>query len=207
MRFIIGKKIKMTQIPAINSELLVPVTLIKAGPCYVTQIKHKNKDGYTAVQIGFEEAKKLTKPLEGHLKKANKKLRFLKEFKLPPEEINNKFKVGNLINISIFKPGDKVKVTSKSKGKGFQGVVKRWHFRGVSKTHGTKHAHRQPGSIGIGGHQKVMKGKKMPGRTGNKTITINNLEILSIDEKNNLIAVKGAVPGHRNTIVTIQTKD
>lgn len=197
----------MTQIPATNSNTLIPVTLIKAGPCYITQIKHKLKDGYSAVQIGFEETKKLTKPLEGHLKKTGKKLKYLKEFKLPPEEINNKLKINDQISVSIFKPGDKVKITGTSKGKGFQGVVKRWHFRGVSRTHGTKHAHRQPGSIGIGGHQKVMKGKKMPGRAGNKTVTVDNLEIINIDEKNNLIVVKGAVPGHRNSILTIRAKD
>lgn len=206
MRFIIGKKIKMTQLPANNNDKhLIPVTLIKAGPCYITQIKQKDKDGYSAIQIGFEETKKLNKPLEGHLKKINKKLKYLKEFRVPNEQIDNKFKLGDLITVSIFKPGDKVKVTGRSKGKGFQGVIKRWHFRGVSRTHGTKHAHRQPGSIGIGGHQKVMKGKKMPGRAGNKTITIKNLEIINIDEKNNLIAIKGSIPGHRNSIVTIST--
>lgn len=201
MRFILGKKIEMTKIQD-NNNLLVPVTIIKAGPCYVSQIKDISKDKYNAIQIGFEEIKKINKPQKGHLKNINKKLRYLHEFRVAGEEIK-KFKIADVIDVSIFKEGDKIDLTGLSKGKGFQGVVKRWRFKGVSRTHGTKHAHRQPGSIGMAGHQKVAKGKKMAGRTGNKTITIKNLQIINIDKDNGLIAVKGAVPGFRNTLLKI----
>lgn len=205
MKFILGKKIGMSQIPDKNGKM-VSATFIKAGPCFITQIKSKEKNGYSAVQIGFEEAKKLKKPQEGHLKKIKKKLRFLREFRIEDEKYLKNLKVGDIIDVSIFKEGEKVNITGKSKGKGFQGVVKRWGFKGAPKTHGTKHAHRQPGSIGVAGLQRVKKGQKMAGRTGGKTVTIKNLEILDVDKNNNLLVVKGHVPGANNSLVKIVSK-
>ncbi|MCD6115187.1 50S ribosomal protein L3, partial [bacterium] len=168
MKFILGKKIGMTQIWKENK--VIPVTLIEAGPCFVTQIKTKEKDGYQAVQLGFEKIEK-----EKKIKKSqkNKPFRYLREFRLDNVE---EFKVGDVIDVSRFEPGEKVKVSGISKGKGFQGVVKRWGFSGRNATHGVKHEERKPGSIGSAFPQRVIKGKKMPGRMGNERVTIKNLE-------------------------------
>ena len=193
MAFILGKKIEMSQI--FNDDKVIPVTLIEAGPCFVTQIKGKEKDGYKAAQIGFEkmEDKKVKKPLK------QKPFRYLREFK---NDIKD-FKISQRIDVSIFKEGDIVKISGISKGKGFQGVVKRWGFSGRNATHGVKHEQRTLGSVGASGPERVFKGKKMPGRTGGEMVTVRNLKIVKIDKENNLMAVKGAVPGKRGAVLEI----
>ena len=176
-------------------------TILKSGPCTVTQIKNKKVDGYSAIQLGFEPAKNLNKPLTGHLIKTNSKFRTLKEFRVS-DEISSK--VGDSIDVSIFSKGQYLNITSKSKGRGFTGTVKRWNFKGGPKTHGQSDRHRAPGSIGAGSTPgKVVKGKKMAGRYGGEQFTIKNLEILEIDLENNLLYVSGSVPGATNTLVSI----
>jgi len=171
-----------------NDKTTIPITLITAGPCFVAQIKTKEKDKYQSVQIGFEEK--------------NKSYRYLKEFKVEEMEIGN-YKTGDRLDASVFKEREKVKISGINKGKGFQGAVKKWGFHGRNATHGVKHEERTLGSVGATGPQKVFKGKKMHGRMGNKRVTIKNLEIIKIDLENNLIAVKGAVPGRKGTLVEI----
>ena len=183
---------------------VIPITLIEAGPCEVLQIKTKDTDGYGAVQIGFqkiEKKKKIKKPMKG------KEYRYLKEFKAQPTTSNQQpatFKVGDKIDVSVFLEGDKVKISGASKGKGFQGVVKRWGFHGRNASHGVKHEQRKPGSIGSSWPERVVKGKKMAGRMGNERVTTKNLKIVKVDKENNLLAVCGAVPGHRGTLVEIR---
>ena len=176
---------------------VIPVTLIEAGPCFVSQIKNKEKDGYASVQVGFEEIKK-----EKKIKKTmkGKPFRYLKEFKDP----DGKFELGQKIDVSIFKQGEKVKISGISKGKGFQGGVKRWGFSGRNATHGAKHEERTIGSVGRSDAERVFKGKRMPGRMGAERITTENLKIIKVDAENNLIAVKGAVPGRRGTLLEIR---
>lgn len=185
----------------------VPVSLIKVGPCIVTQIKKEDTDGYWAVQIGFGEKKikNLTKPQKGHLKGATKdKLapRFLREVGVESE---SKLKVGDVISVSeVFKKGDVVSITGTSKGKGFQGVVKRWRFAGGPKTHGQSDRLRAPGSIGQGTTPgRVWKGKKMPGRMGGESIVIKNLRVVEVDSENNQIFVSGPVPGTKDSLIII----
>jgi large subunit ribosomal protein L3 len=203
MKFILGLKLGMSQIFDEKGKV-VPVTLIEAGPCIVTQIKTKEKDGYCAVQIGFGKAKRVTKALAGHLKDLGK-LRFLREFRNEEPKINDKeLKKGDKITVSIFKEGDLVKVSGLSKGKGFAGVVKRWHFSGRPASHGTKHELRTPGSVGSSFPQRVIKGKKMPGRMGYKRVTIRNLKVVKVDPENHILAVKGAIPGRKGTLVEIR---
>lgn len=196
MPFILGKKVGMTQIWKENN--VVPVTLIEAGPCFVTQIKKKEKDRYEAIQIGYE---KITK--EKNIKKTqkNKPYKWLKEFK---EKLEN-IKEGDIIDVSVFKTGQLVKVSGISKGKGFQGGVKRWGFAGRNSTHGVKHEHRTIGSTGMCLPERVMKGKKMPGRMGSQRVTVKNLEIMMIDKEKNLLVVKGAVPGRKGTLLEIRS--
>jgi len=173
---------------------VIPVTLIEAGPCQVLQLKTKEKDGYEAVQIGFkkiEKKKKVKKPME------KKPFRFLREFR------DGEHKLGSEISVAVFQEGDVVKVSGISKGKGFQGAVKRWGFAGRNATHGVKHEHRTLGSIGTTGPQRVIKGKKMPGHLGFVRKTVKNLKIVKIDQENNLLAVKGAVPGPKGTLLEI----
>jgi len=200
MKFILGKKIGMSQLFDENGQV-VPVTLIEAGPCWVSQIKTKEKDDYQSVQIGFEEIKerKVKKPQKGYFKKAGltKYFRYLREFK------NGDLKVGDKIDVSIFSQGDIVKVSGISKGKGFQGVVKRHGFSGFPATHGTKHGLRAPGSIGSAFPERVFKGKKMAGRMGNERVTLQGLKVAQIDKENNLLAIKGAVPGRRGVLLEI----
>ncbi len=193
MKFILGKKIEMGQLFS-EDGAVIPVTWIEAGPCFVTQIKNQEKDNYQAVQIGFEKKKKNIKKTE-----KGKEYKYLKEFKV--DEVP--FKEKEEINVSIFKEGDIVKISGISKAKGFQGVVKRWGFHGSSKTHGTKHTLRKPGSIGATDPARVFKGKKMAGRMGGGRITVKNLKIVKIDKDKNLLAVKGAVPGRRGTLLEI----
>jgi len=200
MKFILGKKSGMTQIFNKKGHV-IPVTLIEAGPCFAIQNKTKEKDGYQSVQIGFEEIKdrKTKKPQKGHFKKANleKNFRYLREFK------NSNLKTGQKIDVSLFNPGEIVRVTGISKGKGFQGVVKRHGFSGFPASHGTKHGLRAPGSIGSAWPQRVFKGRKMAGRMGSDRITVQGLEIAQVDKDNNLLAIKGAVPGKRGTLLEI----
>ncbi|MDP2820794.1 MAG: 50S ribosomal protein L3 [bacterium] len=201
-KFILGKKIEMTQI--FEGEKVIPVTLIKAGPCFITQIKTKDKDGYQAVQIAFDEIKKLGKAVLGQMRGLGK-FRYLKEFRAK-QPAENSFKVGDKIDVSVFQIGDKVSVIGVSKGKGFQGGVKRWGFSGRNATHGVKHEHRTIGSVGMRFPQRVIKGRRMPGRMGVERVTIKNLKIIKIDKENNLFAIEGAVPGARGTLLEIKTE-
>ena len=198
MNFILGKRIDMSQ-KFQDDGTVVPVTLIQAGPCVVSQLKNKEKDGYEAVQIGFGAKKRVNKPLKGHLKDLGD-FRYLREF---PVDKSSDYKKGQNIDISIFKTGDKVKVTGITKGKGFQGVVKRYGFKGSPASHGHKDQLRMPGSAGATGPQRVLKGKKMPGRMGGDRQTTKNLEVVEVDKEKNIIAIKGAVPGARNGLVLI----
>ena len=200
MKFILAEKKEMTQ-KFTEDGTVIPVTKVVAGPCFVTQTKKLKQDGYTAVQLGFGEKNKIAKPQQGHFKNLGK-FRYLKEFRLSAEEAA-KLVVGNKISATIFKPGDIVKVTGTSKGKGFQGVVKRWGFHGSPASHGHKDQLRMPGSIGAGGVQHVFKGMRMGGRTGGAQITVSNLEIIDIDSEKNEIFIKGAVPGARNNLILI----
>lgn len=179
---------------------VIPVTLVEAGPCFVTQIKSNEQDKYEAVQIGYE---KLTKK---HIKSPQKDrpYRYLKEFRDKEGKSEKvELKVGDEIKANIFTEGEKVKIASISKGKGFQGGVKRHGFSGRDATHGTKHEERTIGSIGSAFPQRVIKGKKMPGRMGTDRVTSKNLEIIKI--KDNIIAIKGAIPGKRGSLVEIST--
>lgn len=205
MAFILGEKIGMSQIFDKDGNT-IPVTVIEVGPCLVTQIKTKGKDGYRAVQIGFGSKKKITKPLQGHIKKITnqsglKNFRWLKEFKI---ENGADIKGGDAVNVAAFSEGDLVEVSGISKGKGFQGVVKRHHFRGFPASHGTKHGLRTSGSIGGGFPERVIKGLRMAGRMGGGRITVKNLEIVKVDAENNLLAIKGAVPGAKGTLLEIR---
>ncbi len=196
MKYILGKKLEMSQVYGPDGSI-IPVTLIKAGPCYVTNVITKERSGYEAVQIGFEVIKKLNKPEEGHLKELPK-LRHLVEFRME----NPSAKRGDVIEATSFIPGDLVEVVGVSKGKGFQGVVKRHHFHGHPSSHGHKDQERMPGSIGAGGPQHVFKGRRMAGHMGSDQTTVKNLKVIEVRE-DGIIAVKGAVPGARNTIVHI----
>lgn len=198
MSGLMGKKIGMTQIFNDEGEV-TPVTVIEAGPCIVTQVKTREKDGYDAVQLGFMQAKKVNKPKEGHLK--DKKLKHLREFKIEkPEE----FKLGQEIKVDIFKPKDLVKIKGKSIGKGFAGTVKRWHFSRGPMSHGSK-SHRRPGSIGAGTTPgRVFKGTRMAGRLGNRNVTQKGLEIVAVDLEKNLLLVRGSVPGAGKNLVEIR---
>lgn len=199
----IGKKIGMTQLFQENG-VVVPVTVLQAGPCVVVQRKTKENDGYDSVQIGLVEArkKKVTKPLGGHFKKANiPPTRVLREFKLEQGATLNP---GDRILVSLFKEIDKVDITGTSKGLGFMGVVKRHGFRGGAATHGSMF-HRAPGSIGGSSFpSRVFKGMRMGGRTGNQRVTIRNLQVLQVDEEKNLLLVKGAIPGPKGTTIIIR---
>lgn len=201
---IIGKKIGMTQIFDENGNV-VPVTIISAGPCAVVQKKTKSKDGYTAVQLGFIEdnpLKKANKPATGHFAKSElDPARILREFKY---DENSEIKVGDKFSVELFKTGEKVHVCGKSIGKGFAGVMKRWGFRGGKDTHGSMF-HRRPGSIGSSAYpSRVMKGKKLPGHMGNSRVTVKNLTIIDTDKENNLLVVKGSIPGSNGGYVLIK---
>jgi len=207
MKFILAKKLQMTQIFDLEGRA-VPVTLIQAGPCFVTQIKSKDtKDGYSAVQIGFGEMKekKVKKPQAGHLAKIpNPKsqipnLKYLREFRTEDSEL----KLGDEIKADVFKEGDFVKVIGISKGKGFQGVVKRHGFKGGPASHGQKDRLRAPGSIGATFPERVIKGMRMAGRMGADQVTVEGLKIAKVDAENNIIAIKGAVPGNRGSLIEI----
>lgn len=200
---LLGRKVGMMQIFTERGEV-VPVTVVSAGPCVVTQVRVADHDGYNAVQLGYEEvpARKLSKPQQGHLKAAGALVRILREFQADnPQE----HKPGDVINVELFQPGQKVDISGNTKGRGFTGVVKRWGFHGGPKTHGQSDRHRAPGSIGAGTTPgRVWKGQKMAGRTGNKRVTVQNLEIVEVLPEKNLILVKGSVPGARNGLLQIR---
>src|SRR3989344_6794879 len=195
MKYILGKKIEMSQMFDDKGNI-VPVTLISAGPCVVLQKKTKDKEGYDSLQIGFVKIlkkSKVKKPMKG------KEYKYIKEAR--DEE---GAQVGEEINVSLFKEGDKVNVSGMSKGKGYQGGVKRHGFHGRNATHGAKHEERQIGSVGQRFPQHVIKGRKMPGRMGYDRVTVKNLKIAKIDAENNVLALKGAIPGHRGTLLEIR---
>jgi len=203
MKFILGKKIEMTQVW--RGEQVVAVTKIQTGSCVVVQVKNDSKDGYEAVQIGWGEKKEknIAKPQKGHMKGLGN-FRYLKEFRLKKEE--NTFKKGDIFDISSFVEGDKIKVTGTSKGKGFQGVVKRHGFAGQTKTHGTKDQVRMPGSIGATGPAHVFKGTRMGGRMGGDQVTMPTSEVVEVDTENKVLYIKGGVPGARNSLIMISGK-
>ncbi len=201
MRAILGKKIGMTNYFNNKGEM-VPVTLVEAGPCVVTQIKSADKDGYQAVQIGFDEARKLSKPLMGHLKGSKSKSRYLKEAKIEDENL----KVGDTITCDVFKEGEKIHVTGLTKGKGFAGTIKRHNFARGPMTHGSRNQ-RRPGSIGAMFPQHVFKGRKMAGQMGHVQTTVKNLLVEKVDTEGNVIAVKGAIPGPRKSLLLIKSAD
>ncbi|MBR1801915.1 50S ribosomal protein L3 [Candidatus Saccharibacteria bacterium] len=203
MKVIIGTKIGMTQIIG-EDGLVTPVTILQAGPITATQIKTVETDGYNAVQFGYGQGKNLSKSVTGHVKKASVTPKILKEFRTDSAA---DLKVGDNITVEAFEIGDKVTVTGTSKGKGFAGTVKRWNFEESRNTHGFKGDIRKVGSIGSMYPQKVFKGKRMPGRMGHDQVTVKNLIVAYIDKENNLIGLKGAVPGPKKGIVTVEGKE
>ena len=199
---IIGKKIGMTQLFDENGTI-IPVTVVEAGPCVVVQRKTAENDGYDAVQIGFGAIsdKKLTKALKGHFAKADVAAkRVLREFRLRDITLA----VGDIIKADTFAPGDHVDVCGTSKGKGYAGTIKRWHNHSLKDTHGSGPVHRHAGSNGAcSSPSRVFKGKRLPGHMGSERVTVQNLDIVKVDAENNLIAIRGAVPGPKNGIVYI----
>ena len=197
---IIGKKLGMTQVFRENGKAEA-VTAVEAGPCTVIQVKTAAKEGYNAVQLGFGEAKRLNSPRRGHLKELGQ-FKYLKEFRLTDSEA---IEVGERVDVSLFKAGDLVDVTGVSKGKGFAGVVKRYHFAGGPKTHGQSDRHRAPGSIGATTSPgRVFKGMRMAGHMGNRRVTVRRLEVFDADPDRNLLLVRGALPGSRNGLLLIK---
>ncbi len=199
---LIGKKIGMTRIFDENGAS-VPVSVIRVGPCPVVQVKTEDNDGYEAVQVGFEEMRptKANLPRLGHFRKCKlPPYRFVQEFRVKDA---GRFEPGQLLSVEVFNDAALVNVSGKSKGKGFQGVVKRHGFHGGKKTHGSK-SHRVPGSIGMAAYPgRVLKGRKLPGQMGHENVNVRNLEVAGIDLENNLLLLKGAVPGSRNTILRV----
>lgn len=204
MRGILGRKVGMTQIFD-ERGAVVPVTVIEAGPCYVTQIKTAERDGYRAIQLGFEEtkSKRLTKGQQGHLQRNNLPLlRQLREIRVKDETA---FQVGQQITVDIFTAGERVDIVGKSKGRGFAGTIKRHGFHRQPKTHGQSDRERAPGSIGgTTGVSRVFKGKRMAGRMGNARVTSENLLVALVDPERNLLAVRGSVPGPKGGLVLVK---
>lgn len=200
---IIGKKIGMTQLFD-ESGKVIPVTVIEAGPCVVVTKKTTENDGYEAVQIGYGDIsdKKVTKPMKGHFAKADVAAKkFLKEFRLDDTSVLN---IGDILKADTFANGDKVDVQGISKGKGYAGTIKRWNGHSLKDTHGTGPVHRHAGSMGAcSDPSRVMKGKKLPGHMGTEKVTVQNLEVVKVDAENNLIALKGAIPGPKGGVVYI----
>lgn len=198
---LIAEKLGMTQI--FREDGVIPVTVLRAGPCYVTQLKSKETDGYDAVQLGFKEqdSERVNSPMNGHFDKAGcKPQRYLAEFPLDPAE----YESGQEISAGIFEEGDMADVTGISKGKGFAGGVKRWGFSGGPSSHGARF-HRRPGAIGqCATPSRVFKGKKMPGRLGGERVTTLNLKVVSVDTNKNLILVRGSVPGPKGSVVLMR---
>ena len=202
---ILGKKLGMTQIFG-NDGLVVPVTVIEAGPCFVTQIKTVENDGYSAVQLAFGDVREklINKPLIGLLKKANvESKKYLKEFKL---DNASELKLGDKITCEIFAEGDLVDIVGTSKGHGFTGTIKKYNFNRLRMSHGNGPVHRHLGSIGSNTYPgKVFKGKKMAGRWGNEQVTIQNLKVVKVDAERNIILVKGGIPGAKGSLVSIKS--
>ena len=203
---IIGKKVGMTQVYAEDGQA-IPATVIEAGPCVVVQRKSKEKDGYAAVQMGLVErrtVKRVTKPMKGHFDKAGlPPCRVLREF---PVEEGAEVKVGDKVSVDLFAAGDEITVTGISKGKGFQGVVKRHHFRGGAATHGSMF-HRAPGSIGASAFpSRVLKGMRAAGHMGSETVTIRNVRVVRVEAGNNILVVRGSIPGAGGSYVVIRKK-
>lgn len=197
---ILGKKLGMTRVFEENGAV-TPVTVIEAGPCTITQIKTRVIDGYDRVQVGFQETKKLNSPQRGHLRRSGGLFRELRE--LPVSDLED-LEVGQTITADIFTPGEIIKVTGISKGRGFAGGVKRHGFRGGPKTHGQSDRHRAPGSIGAGTYPgKVFKGLKMAGHMGMQQVTVKGLQVVQVDQARNLLLIKGAVPGPQGGVVAI----
>ncbi len=199
----LGRKVGMTQVFS-EKGVVIPVTVISAGPCVVTQVRTAASDGYEAVQLGFEQvpARKITRPEQGHLKAAGLLVRILREFSADNVQDHQP---GELINVELFTAGQLVDVSGNSKGRGFAGVVKRHHFRGGPKTHGQSDRHRAPGSIGAGTTPgRVWKGQKMAGRMGGKRVTVQNLEVVEVIADKNLLLIKGSVPGAPNALLQIR---
>ncbi len=203
MKGLIGKKVGMTQIFD-EQGTAIPVTVIQAGPCYVTQIRTPERDGYRAVQLGYEEVrpKRLTAGQRGHLKRNDlPPLRYLREFRVDTVDV----KEGDILTVAVFQVGDKVDVTGTSKGRGFAGAVKRHGFAGGPKTHGQSDRWRATGSRGAATYPgKTWKGSRAPGHMGNRRVTVQGLTVVWVDPERNLLAVKGAVPGPRNGLVLVR---
>lgn len=201
---ILGRKLGMTQVWS-DDDRLIPVTVIEAGPCVVTQVKTEKNDGYNAMQIGFGEIaeSKVNKPMAGHFEKAGVEAkRHLQEVRL---DADDQVKAGSTITVDIFSEAKAVHVTGVSKGKGFAGAMKRHNFKGGPGGHGS-HSHRVPGSVGqCATPSRVFKGKKLPGHMGTDTVTVRNLDVVRIDAEQNLLLVKGAVPGAKGALLTIRT--
>jgi large subunit ribosomal protein L3 len=204
MRFILGTKLNMSQVWTDDGKVQ-PVTLISAGPNVVTQVKTVEKDGYSALQVGFgsRNPKRISKAVKGHLKELGS-FSALKEFRV---DAAPGVLVGDKIDASVFKPGDEIIVSAISKGKGFQGGVKRYGFHGGSRTHGQKHSEREPGGIGGGGRAggRVAKGMRMAGRMGSDRVTVKGLRIVQVNAAKNIILISGAVPGRRGTLVEVRS--
>ena len=199
---LIGKKLGMTRI-FMDEGKSIPVTVLQIGPCIITQKKIREKDGYNAIQIGFEPRKEIrvNKPLKGHFEAAGKGcFAHLREIRV---ESTDEFELGHELKSDIFAAGDTIHVSGLSKGRGFSGVMKRWGFSGGKKTHGSR-SHRVPGSIGCSASPgRVQKGKKLPGRMGNQRVTIKNLKVVDVRPEMDVVLVKGAVPGSRNSLVEV----
>lgn len=203
MKGLLGKKVGMTQIFDDDGKA-IPVTVVMAGPCYVTQVRTEESEGYASVQLGFGEVNpsRLTGGELGHLNKHKlPPVKFLREFRVKELDVA----VGDELGVSVFEVGDRIDVTGTSKGKGFAGTVKRYGFAGGPKTHGQSDRQRAPGSAGAGTTPgRVFKGKRSPGRMGNERKTVQNLEVVLVDEERNLIGIKGAVPGSKGRLVMIK---
>ena len=203
MKALLGTKIGMTQIIS-EDGVTIPVTLIQAGPCTVTQVKSVETDGYNAVQVAYGEGKNLSKAVAGHVKTSKVTPKFIREFRV--DELGD-IKVGDIIDVNNFAIGEYVDATGTSKGKGFAGTVKRHNFNTSKKTHGGNGNVRKPGSIGSMYPQKVFKGKRMAGRMGAERVTVKNLEVAYISLEDNLVGVKGAVPGPRKGLIVLNGKE
>jgi len=195
----------MTQVFDENGRV-IPVTVIQAGPCWVTQVKTQDNDGYDAIQVGFEESRRINSPERGHLAKGGTPLlRHLREWRVND---SSGFVVGQRLDVSLFEPGERVHVVGTSKGKGFQGVVKRHGFAGGPKTHGQSDRHRAPGSIGSGTTPgRVLKGLRMAGKMGNERVAVRNLLVVRADTDRNLLLVRGAIPGPREALIAVSKGD
>ena len=203
MKALLGTKIGMTQIIS-EDGVATPVTLIQAGPCTVTQVKSVETDGYNAVQVAYGEGKNLSKAVAGHVKTSKVTPKFIREFRV--DELDD-VKVGDAIDVNSFVLGDHVDATGTSKGKGFAGTVKRHNFNTSKKTHGGNGNVRKPGSIGSMYPQKIFKGKRMAGQMGAERVTVKNLEVAYVNNDDNLIGVKGAVPGPRKGLIMLSGKE